>query len=132
LLRSNVRHDLSVIGRAFGILKRKGRGKRVEENKVAAAFRNGVLTAALPKFPAAQQKVKRIAINGKEVERDGNVNRLVSGRRSALAPETGRHAVFHDRAFVVLADRTRSAGGRRTAALTNRSESQQSLPSVIA
>jgi HSP20 family protein len=28
-------------------------------------FRNGVLTVTLPKLPQAQQKVKRIAINGK-------------------------------------------------------------------
>jgi HSP20 family protein len=37
----------------------------VDQDKVAASFKNGVLTVTLPKSPAAQQKVKRIAINGK-------------------------------------------------------------------
>lgn len=36
----------------------------VEEDKVTAKFKNGVLTIVLPKSPAAQQKTKRIAING--------------------------------------------------------------------
>lgn len=40
-------------------------GYEVEEDKVAAAFKNGVLTVTLPKSPNAQSKVKRIAINGK-------------------------------------------------------------------
>jgi HSP20 family protein len=39
-------------------------GYEVEEGKVAAAFKNGVLTVTLPKSPNAQSKVKRIAING--------------------------------------------------------------------
>ncbi len=37
----------------------------IEEDKVSASFKNGVLTVTLPKSPAAQQKVKRIAINGR-------------------------------------------------------------------
>jgi HSP20 family protein len=37
----------------------------VEQEKVSASFKNGVLTVTLPKSPASQQKVKRIAINGK-------------------------------------------------------------------
>jgi HSP20 family protein len=37
----------------------------VDEEKVSASFKNGVLTVTLPKSPAAQQKVRRIAINGK-------------------------------------------------------------------
>ena len=37
----------------------------VEQDKVAATFKNGELTVTLPKSPAAQQKVKRIVINGK-------------------------------------------------------------------
>ncbi|HEY9012734.1 MAG TPA: Hsp20/alpha crystallin family protein [Devosia sp.] len=39
-------------------------GAEVEEDKVTAKFKNGVLTIVLPKSPAAQQKTKRIAING--------------------------------------------------------------------
>jgi HSP20 family protein len=35
----------------------------VETDKVAASFKNGVLTVTLPKSPAAKEKVKRIAIN---------------------------------------------------------------------
>ena len=37
----------------------------VDQDKVGASFKDGVLTVTLPKLPAAQQKVKRIAINGK-------------------------------------------------------------------
>ncbi|OSI78652.1 molecular chaperone Hsp20 [Bradyrhizobium canariense] len=37
----------------------------IDQDKVAASFKNGVLTVTLPKSPTAQQKVKRIAINGK-------------------------------------------------------------------
>lgn len=37
----------------------------VEEDKVAASFKNGVLTVTLPKSERARQEVKRIAINGK-------------------------------------------------------------------
>ena len=37
----------------------------VEDERAEASFKNGVLTVTLPKSPAAQQKVKRIAINGK-------------------------------------------------------------------
>lgn len=39
-------------------------GHEVEEDKIAASFRNGVLTVTLPKSATAQAKVKRIAING--------------------------------------------------------------------
>ena len=41
-------------------------GYEVEEDKVAASFKNGVLTVTLPKSATAQSKVKRIAINGQE------------------------------------------------------------------
>jgi HSP20 family protein len=37
----------------------------VDRDKVGASFKNGVLTVTLPRSPTAQQKVKRIAINGK-------------------------------------------------------------------
>ena len=40
-------------------------GYEIEEDKVNAAFKNGVLTVTLPKTAQAQSKAKRIAINGK-------------------------------------------------------------------
>jgi HSP20 family protein len=40
-------------------------GYEVEEDKVSADFKNGVLTVTLPKTEKAQTKAKRIAINGK-------------------------------------------------------------------
>ncbi|UEM06855.1 Hsp20/alpha crystallin family protein (plasmid) [Skermanella rosea] len=40
-------------------------GPDVEEDKVSASFRNGVLTVVLPKSPEAETRVKRIAINGR-------------------------------------------------------------------
>ncbi|TVR11671.1 MAG: Hsp20/alpha crystallin family protein [Salinarimonadaceae bacterium] len=39
-------------------------GLEIEDDKVAADFRNGVLTVTLPKTERAQAKAKRIAING--------------------------------------------------------------------
>lgn len=39
-------------------------GSELEEDKVNAAFKNGVLTVTLPKTQRAQSKAKRIAING--------------------------------------------------------------------
>jgi HSP20 family protein len=38
-------------------------GREVDEDKVAATFRNGVLTVTLPKTERAQASAKRIAIN---------------------------------------------------------------------
>jgi len=40
-------------------------GYEVEEDKVSADFKNGVLTVTLPKTEKAQANAKRIAINGK-------------------------------------------------------------------
>ena len=37
----------------------------VDEGKIAASFKNGVLTVTLPKSPQAQQKVKHIAVNSR-------------------------------------------------------------------
>ncbi|PSJ56257.1 Hsp20/alpha crystallin family protein [Pseudaminobacter soli (ex Li et al. 2025)] len=39
-------------------------GREVEEDKVAATFKNGVLTVTLPKTEKAQASAKRIAITG--------------------------------------------------------------------
>lgn len=39
-------------------------GREVEDDKVAATFKNGVLTVTLPKSKKAQANTKRIAING--------------------------------------------------------------------
>src|SRR5689334_6372223 len=51
--------------RYYGRFERRIPVDDVEQDKVAASFKNGVLTVTLPKSPAAQQKVKRIAISGK-------------------------------------------------------------------
>jgi HSP20 family protein len=39
-------------------------GSDIEQDKVNASFKNGVLTVTLPKTERAQSKAKRIAING--------------------------------------------------------------------
>jgi HSP20 family protein len=41
-------------------------GTEVEADKVAASFKNGVLTVTLPKSANAQAKTRRIAINGRK------------------------------------------------------------------
>jgi HSP20 family protein len=51
--------------RLYGQFERRIPMDDVEQDKVRAAFKNGVLTVTLPKSATAQQKVKRIAINGK-------------------------------------------------------------------
>jgi HSP20 family protein len=49
--------------RYYGRFERRIPVDDVENDKVAASFKNGVLTVTLPKSPAAQEKVRRIAIN---------------------------------------------------------------------
>jgi HSP20 family protein len=51
--------------RYYGRFERAVPVEDVDQDKVEASFKNGVLTVSLPKLPAAKQKVKRIAINGK-------------------------------------------------------------------
>jgi HSP20 family protein len=50
--------------RSYGRFERRIPLDDVEQDKVAASFKNGVLTVTLPKSPDARQRVKRIAING--------------------------------------------------------------------
>jgi HSP20 family protein len=52
--------------RFYGRFERRiGIGSEIEQDKVNASFKNGVLTVTLPKTERAQSKAKRIAINGK-------------------------------------------------------------------
>src|SRR3954452_23714531 len=51
--------------RYYGRFERRIPVDDVDQDKVAASFKNGVLTVTLPKSPTARQKVKRIAITGK-------------------------------------------------------------------
>ena len=51
--------------RSYGRFERRIPVEDVDEDKISAAFKNGVLTVTLPKAAQAQSKVKRIAINGK-------------------------------------------------------------------
>ena len=50
--------------RFYGRFERRITVDEVEPDKVAATFKNGVLTVTLPKTPKAQEQVKRIPING--------------------------------------------------------------------
>jgi HSP20 family protein len=52
--------------RYYGRFERRIPVEDIEEDKVHAAFRNGVLTVTMPKSAQAQRQVKRIAINGKK------------------------------------------------------------------
>jgi len=51
--------------RYFGRFERRIPVEDVDQEKVSAAFKNGVLTVIMPPAPQAHSKVKRIAINGK-------------------------------------------------------------------
>jgi HSP20 family protein len=51
--------------RYYGRFERRVPVEDVDQDKVSAAFKNGVLTVTMAKLPQAQSKVKRIAINGK-------------------------------------------------------------------
>jgi HSP20 family protein len=51
--------------RYYGRFERRIPVDDVNQDKVSASFKNGVLTVSLPRSPDAQQKMKRIAINGK-------------------------------------------------------------------
>jgi HSP20 family protein len=48
----------------YGRFERRIPIEDVDQDKVSAAFKNGVLTVTMPKAPQAQSKVKRITING--------------------------------------------------------------------
>jgi HSP20 family protein len=50
--------------RVYGRFERRIPVEDVEEDKVSASFKNGVLTVTMPKSAKARQNVKRIAING--------------------------------------------------------------------
>jgi HSP20 family protein len=56
--------DMQFSERFYGRFERRiPLGMEVEEDKVHASFRNGVLTVTLPKTKRAQAKAKRIAVN---------------------------------------------------------------------
>jgi HSP20 family protein len=55
--------DLMFSERYYGRFERRIPVEDIEEDKVAASFKNGVLTVTLPKSAKAQEKVKRIAVN---------------------------------------------------------------------
>jgi len=50
--------------RYYGHFERRIPVDEVDEDKVSAAFKNGVLTVTMPKVPHAQSRTKRIPING--------------------------------------------------------------------
>jgi HSP20 family protein len=51
--------------RYYGRFERRIPIADVDEDKVSAAFKNGVLTVTMPRLPETQSKVRRIAINGR-------------------------------------------------------------------
>jgi HSP20 family protein len=69
-LRGEKRSETEDKGRQFSerfygqFERRIALGTEVEEDKVEARFKNGVLTVTMPKTERAQSRAKRIAING--------------------------------------------------------------------
>ena len=51
--------------RYYGRFERRIPVEDVDQDKVSAAFKNGVLTVTMPKLPQAESKVRRIAVNAK-------------------------------------------------------------------
>ena len=51
--------------RYYGRFERSIPVDDIDQDRVGASFKNGVLSVTLPKLPTAQQNVKQIAINGK-------------------------------------------------------------------
>jgi HSP20 family protein len=51
--------------RFYGRFERRINVDEVDEDKVTASFKRGVLTIVLPKSTAAQQRIRRISINDK-------------------------------------------------------------------
>jgi len=51
--------------RYYGRFERRIPVEDIDEDKVSASFRNGVLTVTLPKTAQARRPVKRITIKGK-------------------------------------------------------------------
>jgi HSP20 family protein len=51
--------------RFYGRFERRIPIDDIDEEKIAASFKNGVLTVTMTKSPEVQQQVKRIPINGK-------------------------------------------------------------------
>jgi HSP20 family protein len=70
-LRGEKRSEIEDKGRQFSeryyghFERRIPLGSEVDEDRVEARFKNGVLTIAMPKTERAQSKAKRIAINAK-------------------------------------------------------------------
>lgn len=51
--------------RSYGRFERRiGLPRGIERDKVAATFKNGVLTVTLPRTEAAEQNIRRIPVNG--------------------------------------------------------------------
>lgn len=50
--------------RYYGRFERRIPVEGVDEDKISAAFKNGVLTVTMPKLPEIRSNVRRIAING--------------------------------------------------------------------
>jgi hypothetical protein len=51
--------------RYYGRFERRIPVEEVDEDKVSATFKQGVLTVTMPKSPQAKSKAKHIAINGR-------------------------------------------------------------------